>query len=110
MKHIDRHYQGIESISFSSAAMDVLDGSSHKFYNKTNGKMPFLREKLAEFITRFEDTQFKLAVHFACLRKASEVAYEDAYHAKIHTHILFDDVLSYLERSIVVPKDHENQY
>lgn len=107
---VNNHYRGKKTLAFDPEAIAVFDESSQMLYRRLDGLEPFIQEKMGEFVTRYEDIQFKLALHFACLNLRDRIGYEDAHVATVQGQLLFDDLMSFLERRIVVPREYANKY
>lgn len=110
LSYLDEYYEGTKSLRFTNESLQLLEKTSTDLYEQIRPTPPFIQDKLLEFVTRFEDLQSKLALQFALLKKHKRVEEEDAYHAKVETQYVFEDLVSFLERTISVPKEFRDKW
>lgn len=106
---IDQHYRNIDDLTLTPQAVERFGKSNTRLYDMIAQTGPYYRERLGEFVTRFENHRTKLSMHFACLNKHEEITRQDAHRASIRTRFFFKNIVAYLEDAIEVPREFDER-
>lgn len=110
LRYIDDQYKNISSMTIDADALIVFEKSIRNLFEQIDNVTPFLKEKLAEFITRFLDLEQTLALHYACLSCRKTITAEDAAAAEVEVRYVFEDLISFLEQKIQIPADFHAKF
>lgn len=110
LKHVNTHYSGKTYMPVDARAVPLFEHYTKELLDMIYQATPFLQEKLGEFVSRMSGHQTRLAAHFACLSLHDRIEPGDVGLAALHTRQQFKDILSFLERSITVPKEWNDQF
>lgn len=110
MKYVNDQLNGLDHMPISKEAIAVFRKSAKELFDQLQDTEPFLKNKLGEFVTRFIDLLTKVSVHFEIIKGGKIVSEESAEQAAIHMLYIFQDLISFLERTIVVPQAYLNKF
>lgn len=106
LKHINDYYSGRTSLQISPDAGPGLNNAMGELFDMIRQTQPFLQEKLGEFVTRLFGHQIRIAHQFACMKMHDQIEKSDMELAyRFHTSQQFYELISFLERRIVVPRE-----